>query len=255
MARYVLHSGSVGIFCRVAQCEESSRKAGPVGNRPQRNAPTHGLNIMKNRNCTWRLIGLITGWLFILNASAATAAKPSQDANSTAADVAVDANSTAANVTVDANGTVDGNATATQPKHQSAASQRIYGLPSSPESYQPKPVSLTEVTVRVIGALLVVLAILIGGAWWFRKSRLFGLVPPSQAKLKILETKSLGSRHAMHVVIYGEQRFLISDSPVGTSFLTHLDDPGEEPPEEEAAEEPEPGTFAFKLKTLISRTS
>ena len=86
-------------------------------------------------------------------------------------------------------------------------------------------------------------------------ARLFGLVPPSQAKLKILETKSLGSRHAMHVVIYGEQRFLISDSPVGTSFLTHLDDPGEEPPEEEAVEEPEPGTFAFKLKTLISRTS
>ena len=77
----------------------------------------------------------------------------------------------------------------------------------------------------------------------------------SQAKLKILETKSLGSRHAMHVVIYGEQRFLISDSPAGTSFLTHLDDPGEEPPEEEATEEPEPGTFAFKLKTLISRTS
>ena len=263
MARYVLHSGSVGIFCRVAQCEESSRKAGPVGNRPQRNAPTHGLNIMKNRNCKWRLIGLATGWLFIVNVPAgepapdanATATNISVDANATVANVSVDANATVANVSVDANATVDGNSTAAQPKHQSAASQRIYGMPSSPESYQPKPVNLMEVTVRVFGALLVVIAILIGGAWWFRKSRLFGLVPPSQAKLKILETKSLGSRHAMHVVVYGEQRFLISDSPVGTSFLTHLDDPGEEPPEEEAAEEPEPGTFAFKLKTLISRTS
>ena len=218
---------------------------------------------MKNRNCKWRLIGLATGWLFIVNVPAgepapdanATATNISVDANATVANVSVDANATVANVSVDANATVDGNSTAAQPKHQSAASQRIYGMPSSPESYQPKPVNLMEVTVRVFGALLVVIAILIGGAWWFRKSRLFGLVPPSQAKLKILETKSLGSRHAMHVVVYGEQRFLISDSPVGTSFLTHLDDPGEEPPEEEAAEEPEPGTFAFKLKTLISRTS
>lgn len=203
---------------------------------------------MKNRNCKWRLIGLATGWLFIGNA---LAVEPAPDANATA-----DANATvAANVTADANAT-DANATAaTKPRHESEASQRIYGLPQSQESYQPKPVNLMEVVFRIFGALLVVLAILLGGAWWFRKTRLFGLVPASQANLKIIETKSLGSRHAMHVVAYGEQRFLISDSPVGTSFLTHLEDPGEEPLEEEPAEEPELGTFAHKLKTLISRAS
>jgi flagellar protein FliO/FliZ len=197
--------------------------------------------MMKKRTCKWRLIGLAAGWLLVGNA---LAAEPAPDANATA-----DINATvAANVT-------DANATAAKPRHESSASQRIYGLPTAPESYQPKPVNLMEVVFRIFGALLVVLAILMGGAWWFRKSRLFGLVPASQSNLKIIETKSLGSRHAMHVVEYGEQRFLISDSPSGTSFLTHLEDPGEEPLEEEPASEPEPGTFAHKLKTLIGRAS
>jgi flagellar biogenesis protein FliO len=208
---------------------------------------------MKNRNCKWRLIGLATGWLFIGNA---LAVEPAPDANATvAANVTADTNATvAANVTADANAT-DANATAAKPRDESVSSQRIYGLPQAQESYQPKPVNLMEVVFRIFGALLVVLALLLGGAWWFRKSRLFGLVPASQSNLKIIETKSLGSRHAMHVVAYGEQRFLISDSPVGTSFLTQLEDPGEEPVEEEPAEEPELGTFAHKLKTLISRAS
>ena len=108
-----------------------------------------------------------------------------------------------------------------------------------------------EVVFRIFGALLVVLAILLGGAWWFRKSRLFGLVPASQSNLKIIETKSLGSRHAMHVVIYGEQRFLISDSPAGTSFLTHLDEVAEA--EDDADNEPKPGSFAAKLKGFLDR--
>ena len=60
---------------------------------------------------------------------------------------------------------------------ESAASQKIYGVNSNPTKViEPKPVSLMEVMLRIFGALLIVTAILFGGAWGFRKSRMFGLV-------------------------------------------------------------------------------
>jgi hypothetical protein len=56
----------------------------------------------------------------------------------------------------------------------------------------------------------------------------------------------------LHVVEYGEQRFLIADSPSGTSFLTHLDEVAETT-NEGGANEPEPGSFAAKLKGFLDR--
>ena len=132
---------------------------------------------------------------------------------------------------------------------------RIYGLSKPTEQYEPKPVNLMAVVIRILGALLVVVAILLGGAWWFRKSRLFGLVPASQSNLKIIETKALASRHALHVVEYGEKRFLIADSPAGTNFLTNLDGLADELLDGEEASEPEPGSFAAKLKSFLDRKS
>jgi len=194
---------------------------------------------MKHRTCILALIGWITGWLFLGTAHAAPDSNATADKNATAAQTAP----TPAKPS-------------TPPPADSAASRRVYGLDQVETPAVPQPANLVAVAFRVLGALLVVLALLLAGAWWFRKSRLFGLVPASEAKLKILETKSLGSRHAMHVVEYGEQRFLISDSPAGTNFLTHLADPGEEPPAEEPLPEaPEKGSFADKFKNLISRMS
>ena len=139
---------------------------------------------------------------------------------------------------------------------ESAASRKMYGVDTGDrEVIEPEPVSLTEVMIRIVGALMIVMAILLGGAWWFRKSRLFGLVPAQSSHLNVIETRSLGSRHALHVVEYGSKRFLIADSPAGTNFLTDLEKLEEEVTEEldEAAEKFSPGSFAGKLKTLLER--
>ena len=138
----------------------------------------------------------------------------------------------------------------------SAASRKMYGVDTGDrEVIEPEPVSLTEVMIRIVGALMIVMAILLGGAWWFRKSRLFGLVPAQSSHLNVIETRSLGSRHALHVVEYGSKRFLIADSPAGTNFLTDLEKLEEEATEEldEAAEKFSPGSLAGKLKTLLER--
>ena len=139
---------------------------------------------------------------------------------------------------------------------ESAASRKMYGVDTGDrEVIEPEPVSLTEVMIRIVGALMIVMAILLGGAWWFRKSRLFGLVPAQSSHLNVIETRSLGSRHALHVVEYGSKRFLIADSPAGTNFLTDLEKLEQEVTEEldEAAEKISPGSFAGKLKTLLER--
>ena len=139
---------------------------------------------------------------------------------------------------------------------ESAASRKMYGVDTGDrEVIEPEPVSLTEVMIRIVGALMIVMAILLGGAWWFRKSRLFGLVPAQSSHLNVIETRSLGSRHALHVVEYGSKRFLIADSPAGTNFLTDLEKLEEEATEEfdEAAEKISPGSFDGKLKTLLER--
>lgn len=215
-------------------CEEPPRRAGSEGaNRNGVHQPTR-LNMMKNRTCRLWLIGLTVGWLFAESGAAAEPKAP--DFNATG-----DTNATVAKVS--------------KSKFESAASQRVYGLSTPGEKYESKPVNLMAVVLRIFGALLVVLAILLGGAWWFRKSRLFGLLPASQSNLIIVETKSLGSRHALHVVEYGEKRFLIADSPAGTNFLTNLDGLADEMLEGEEPSELESGSFAAKLKSFLNRKS
>ena len=138
---------------------------------------------------------------------------------------------------------------------ESAASQKIYVVNSkSAKVIEPKPVSLMEVMLRIFGALLIVTAILFGGAWVFRKSRMFGLVSARSSHLNVIETRSIGSRHALHVVEYGSKRFLIADSPAGTNYLTDLEklnDSSEE--NDKTSGNLKPVSFAEKLKTLLER--
>lgn len=138
---------------------------------------------------------------------------------------------------------------------ESAASQKIYGVNSkSAKVIEPKPVSLMEVMLRIFGALLIVTAILFGGAWGFRKSRMFGLVSARSSHLNVIETRSIGSKHALHVVEYGSKRFLIADSPAGTNYLTDLEklnDSSEE--NDKTSGNLKPVSFAEKLKTLLER--
>lgn len=76
--------------------------------------------------------------------------------------------------------------------------------------------------LRVAGAMALVIGIFLGGVWLFRNWRRLALQQGRGPKLQVLETRPLGGRHAVYILAYEQQRFLISASPSGVSFLSHL---------------------------------
>lgn len=104
--------------------------------------------------------------------------------------------------------------------------------------------------VRMMGGLAFVLALFFGGVWlwknWQRVARI-----RNKSQLRVIEAQSLGARHALYVVGYQKQRFLISSSPAGISLVSAL-------PEGEAvnaAVEPAaaPASFALLLQSALGR--
>jgi flagellar biogenesis protein FliO len=76
--------------------------------------------------------------------------------------------------------------------------------------------------LRVFGALALVIGLFLGGAWLFKNWKRLAVQRGRAPKLNILETRSLGGRHAVFVVGYEQERFLIASSPAGVSLLSHL---------------------------------
>ncbi len=101
----------------------------------------------------------------------------------------------------------NGAAAAADPKAQSVAS----ALPDVGSSL-----------LRMVGALGFVIALFLGAVWLYRNWQRFNLHKGRLPKLNVLEVKSLGGRHAVYVVGYEEQRFLIGSSPNGIQMLAHL---------------------------------
>ena len=85
--------------------------------------------------------------------------------------------------------------------------------------------------LRVAGALVVVIALFLGGVWLFRNWQRLGLRRGAAPKLSVLEVKSLGQRQALYVVGYEQQRLLIASSTAGLTLLSHLPAADEAPPE------------------------
>jgi flagellar biogenesis protein FliO len=86
----------------------------------------------------------------------------------------------------------------------------------------PSPEPVLFSMVRLMGALVLVFAVLFFGVWAFRNWQRLILRRSGPAKLHILEVKSLGPRQAIYLVGYEKQRFLIASSPEGISLLTPL---------------------------------
>jgi flagellar biogenesis protein FliO len=93
-------------------------------------------------------------------------------------------------------------------------------LPSTPPMAELP--SAASSLFRVLGALALVLACFFGGVWLFRNWQRTVSAKGQAPKLNILETKSLGQRHALYVVGYEQQRLLIAASPAGVTMLTPL---------------------------------
>jgi flagellar biogenesis protein FliO len=92
-------------------------------------------------------------------------------------------------------------------------------LPTLPTAEMP---SAASSVFRVLGALALVIALFFVGTWVFRNWQRVAATKGQSPKLSILETKSLGQRHAIFVVGYEQQRLLIASSPSGVTMLTTL---------------------------------
>jgi len=107
--------------------------------------------------------------------------------------------------------------------------------------------------LRVFGALALVLGLFLGGAWLFRNWQRLVLQRGRAPKLSLLEVRPLGQRHALYVVSYEDQRFLLSSSPGGVNLLSHLPPAG---PATEATLPPAlaPVSFGRVLQQVLSRS-
>ena len=76
--------------------------------------------------------------------------------------------------------------------------------------------------LRVGGALVLVIAIFLGGVWLFKNWQRLTLRQGAAPKLNVLEVRSLGQRQAIYVVGYEQQRLLLASSTAGITLLSHL---------------------------------
>ena len=104
--------------------------------------------------------------------------------------------------------------------------------------------------IRVIGALVLVIGLFLGGVWLVRNWQRVGGQRGRAPKLNVLETRSLGGRHAIYVVGYERERFLIASSPGGVNLLSHLATAGEEEPANSTSASPAP-SFAQALTQVL----
>jgi flagellar biogenesis protein FliO len=102
--------------------------------------------------------------------------------------------------------------------------------------------------LRVLGALALVLAIFLGGVWLFRNWQRLVVQRGRAPRLNVIEVRSLGGRHALYVVGYEQERFLIASSPAGVNLLSHLQPAGGEVEETKTAA---PASFALTLTQML----
>ena len=122
--------------------------------------------------------------------------------------------------------------------------------PQSPITPAFPTTNVTGSFMRVMAMLAVVLGLFIGGMWLFRNWQRLTINRGSAPKLNILETRSLGGRHAIFVVGYENERFLVASSPAGINMLTHLQSADESAPAENKPATPQP-TFASTLAQML----
>ena len=76
--------------------------------------------------------------------------------------------------------------------------------------------------LRVFSALVLVIALFLGGVWLFRNWQRLVVQRGQAPRLNILESRPLGNRHGLHVIGYEQQRLLIASSPSGVTLISQL---------------------------------
>lgn len=109
--------------------------------------------------------------------------------------------------------------------------------------------SVIMAIVRLIGAFVLILAILFFGVWFYRNWQRLLIKRNGPTKLHILEAKSLGPRQSLYLIGYERQRMLVAASPEGISLLTILPDSDTDA----AAAVPAPANFSDVLQKVLNR--
>ncbi len=105
--------------------------------------------------------------------------------------------------------------------------------------------------IRVIGALALVLGIFFGGVWLFRNWQRLTIQRGRAPKLNVIETRPLGGKHALYVIGYEQERFLLAASPTGVNLLTHLPAAAEADASTDATAPTAPPSFAQALTKVL----
>ncbi|MHB9006675.1 MAG: FliO/MopB family protein [Limisphaerales bacterium] len=106
--------------------------------------------------------------------------------------------------------------------------------------------------LRVLGAMAFVIALLLAGAWLVRNWQRVVARPGRDPKLRVIEARSVGGRHAVYVLGYETQRFLIASSPTGVSLLSALP-PATEPESEPSLTPANAPAFLDTLRLVLGR--
>ncbi len=138
-----------------------------------------------------------------------------------------------------------------------AAAEPATNYVAAPLASSPAPPFLPEPAnggfssfLRVLGALALVIGLFLGSAWFFRNWQRLNVQRSGRPRLNIIETRSLGGRHVIHVIGYENERFLIASSPSGVNMLSHLPAATETSPED-ATKNPPPPSFAEALTQVL----
>ncbi|MHB1307246.1 MAG: FliO/MopB family protein, partial [Limisphaerales bacterium] len=97
-----------------------------------------------------------------------------------------------------------------------------------------------------------VIALLLAGAWLVRNWQRVVARPGRDPKLRVIEARSVGGRHAVYVLGYETQRFLIASSPTGVSLLSALP-PATEPESEPSLTPANAPAFLDTLRLVLGR--
>jgi flagellar biogenesis protein FliO len=123
-----------------------------------------------------------------------------------------------------------------------------FAAESSTASVAPPLPDVGMSLLRVFGALAVVLAVFLGGVWLFRNWQRLVIQRGRAPRLNVLEVRSLGGRHALYVIGYDQDRFLLAASPAGVQLLSHLPTAEENSQDKPVAAQP---TFAQALAQTL----
>ena len=138
---------------------------------------------------------------------------------------------------------------------QTLASTNLSALTGSVPGAVPDPGASV---FRVMGALILVIAIFLGGVWLFRNWQRFTTRRTGGARLNLIEVKSLGQRQTLYVVGYQQQRMLLASTPAGVTLVSHLPEAEEAPAAAAAAAEPARAatmSFAEAFQQVLGRKS